>query len=384
MKIDMLSIPDKFSINKDDKKSVDSDEFLKVFTNGLLEESNKEEDSLSFKAEEEMESELISEILAIMNKLFLNQVNEGTNDTGNSDELLEKFNKLVGSEEFNIEGLKELNGGNQVEELLKALNLDGVKFSEELGSEKNLLNLLYKLIGKEEVKEELFIQNEKEVYIENGLNNQEVKINSLANYENYIDGLEVEKEYGLLDTGNFKHRNIIIEEKSTDIQGEFNLLNRIAYSVDNFNAEAKVEIPVLRSEFLETDIVNLVKYINNSSTQELNVKITPRELGEVNIKLLKSEESSELIITLTNKEAFKLIKENISDIEKQLSNLSLKIKDITVQVKNEVFSDLSGSFNEQFNKDSSKEDKRKNFNRNTFEEEEKQNIKEEANLNLLI
>ena len=129
---------------------------------------------------------------------------------------------------------------------------------------------------------------------------------------------------------------------------EFNTVYRNSTSND-------IPQPVteIRQEFITEDIIKSVKYMKNSDLEELNVKLNPRNLGEISIKLSKN------------------------------------IKDIVINVKSEnenLFSDnLNKEFNQdrRFNQNNSNKNK-KNNNQIIEELHNSEHNKDDDNLNILI
>lgn len=390
MKIDMLSMAANFTNSQDIKTEQGGKEFFKVLTQKIGNSHLEEGSNLETQGDDEMEDDLAALIAALINNF---SINDNKLDNGfNLKELNELVGNIQGTDLFSLEKLNELlseNQGNELQELFNNFNLELEKLEHLSKDDKN--NLFLKLLNKLEVgktsKESILVNHDLEVELE-ALNKGEADgSDTFIDYRKIINNMGMEGEDKLFEAGSFKHRNILVEEKPTNVQGELSLLNRIAFSSETITEGAKEVAPVIvRNEFLGPDVLKVVKYLSNNQIQELNVKITPKELGEVNIKLLKTEDNTELIITLTNKKAFEVIKANVNEIEKHLVNLDVKIKDVVVQVKSEVNSDFSGSFNEQFNKNNSREERQNNFSRNnsSFEEEEKPNSKDDSNINLLI
>lgn len=392
MKIDMLVMAVNFANGEDIKTDKGNEDFFKVLTNqieGSVDAEIKDVgEAKDIDCEYKSEDELIALMASILNSLGVIE-NTQTESLENAPELninLELVKEIVTKAQeikgFKLEELEQFFSGNEVEEFFSGLNLnlDDLPLSKE---ERNQLFL--KLLNKiGEGKEIANVDGEVEFKTEDANKFQNVTGES---FKDYKTSNEIQQDNdNLFGVGSFKHRNIIVEEKPSNPQGELSLLNRIAFSSNNITETTKEVAPVVvRNEYLGSDVLKVVKYISNNRIEELNVKITPRELGEVNIKLLKAEDNNELIITLTNKKAYELIKENVADIEKHLASLDIKIKEVVVQVKNEVFSDMAGSFNEQFSKNSSREGKKNNFPKEVSSlEEEQENQKDESNINLLV
>ena len=165
---------------------------------------------------------------------------------------------------------------------------------------------------------------------------------------------------------------------------EFNTVYRNSTSND-------IPQPVteIRQEFITEDIIKSVKYMKNSDLEELNVKLNPRNLGEISIKLSKNKEHSNLLITVDDNNILDLVNKNIEDIKKHLNDTDINIKDIVINVKSEnenLFSDnLNKEFNQdrRFNQNNSNKNK-KNNNQIIEELHNSEHNKDDDNLNILI
>lgn len=392
MKIDMLAMSVNFASGEDIKIDKGNGDFFKVLTNKIegsaSEEMTNIDETKDIDGENNAEDDLIALMASILNNLgtIENTQTATVEDipelTINLELVKNMALKAEETEGLNLENLEEVFKESEVEEFFSGLNLN----LDELDLSKEQKNQLFlKLLnGIREGKEASHIEGEAELKTEKFNKFQDITVESFMDYE--ASDKVMENEDKLFEVGNFNQRNIIVEEKPSNLQGELSLLNRIAFSSNNITEIPKEAAPVVvRNEFLGSDVLKVVKYISNNKIEELNVKITPRELGEVNIKLLKTEDNNELIITLTNKKAYELIKENITDIEKHLANLDIKIKEVVVQVKNEVFGDFSGDFNEQFSRNSPREEKKNNIAKEgSFFEEKQESQEDESNINLLV
>lgn len=378
MKIDMLSMAVNFKTLGDTKITQGSEAFSEVFTTKLDKGIWEEELTAEVQGEEEIEENIAAMLSSLLNNITLKD---------DSLELPVKIQDIEGFVEkiqqqgvITQENLKEVLGESNIEKFVNNLNLKDLGLNEE-DQNKLFLRVINKLKETVAVSEELNVEGEEQLKTYKG------DSAFTLDYTKNLSAVGIESEAKLFNQGSFKHRNIIVEEKSSNPQGELSLLNKIAFSTEDVSEVPRDTAPVVvRNQYLGPDVLKVVKYLSNNQIQELNVKITPKELGEVNIKLVKAEESNELIITLNNKKAFELIKDNVNEIEKHLATMEIKIKNVVVQVKNEVFSDFSGSFNEQFNKGNSRDERQNKFLKdgNSFEEEETTTKQDDSNINLLI
>ena len=78
--------------------------------------------------------------------------------------------------------------------------------------------------------------------------------------------------------------------KVNDSKNEINFLNNIAMTNNNANLEVKtenLEPQVVRSEYIANDIVESINYLKVNNLEEIKVKMNPKDLGELHIKIIK-------------------------------------------------------------------------------------------------
>lgn len=180
-----------------------------------------------------------------------------------------------------------------------------------------------------------------------------------------------------------------------DILGEKNN-NQIIFSPGvnttsgtNENAEVMTNPPVkeIRQEFIGDDVVKTVRYLKANGLEEINIKISPRELGEMTIKLIKHAEETKVAITISKDDVFDLVNKNVGDIVKHLNDLNIKVKEVSVDIKNDNQKFFSDNLNQEFERKNHQNQKRRNKNINNRIEDIEDSIEsrlDEDNLNILI
>lgn len=134
------------------------------------------------------------------------------------------------------------------------------------------------------------------------------------------------------------------------------------------------------------DTIKNIEYMKTNNIQELNVILKPKELGEMNIKLLQEHDGMKAILTVHSKEVFDIVNKNISDIKVHLENINVNVKDVVVNVQTDnTYS--NENFERNFsNNQNNREQQNKNNNNNRSLDIDDENIKEvtkEDNINLL-
>lgn len=369
-------------------------------------------------------SDSLSTFKDFISEFKLEDENSGTNTNNKEDvdESLILYNLIYTLyEKFNIaEKIDSLTDLENIKSSLNSkLNLN------EVENTKNILDAIENLHTSSESNYSLELNNNdmKEIInninylINEGINNSN-KINESLNslidkIKNQIKDLDKSSQedsmYENLDTVGILNQSKIDEYKSSKgTSNDIEYLENIVSADDNSYINSFVGInefntvyrnstsndipqPVteIRQEFITEDIIKSVKYMKNSDLEELNVKLNPRNLGEISIKLSKNKEHSNLLITVDDNNILDLVNKNIEDIKKHLNDTDINIKDIVINVKSEnenLFSDnLNKEFNQdrRFNQNNSNKNK-KNNNQIIEELHNSEHNKDDDNLNILI
>ncbi len=369
-------------------------------------------------------SDSLSTFKDFISEFKLEDENSGTNTNNKEDvdESLILYNLIYTLyEKFNIaEKIDSLTDLENIKSSLNSkLNLN------EVENTKNILDAIENLHTSSESNYSLELNNNDMKEIINNINylinegrNNSNKINESLNslidkIKNQIKDLDKSSQedsmYENLDTVGILNQSKIDEYKnSKGTSNDIEYLENIVSSDDNSYINSFVGInefntvyrnstsndipqPVteIRQEFITEDIIKSVKYMKNSDLEELNVKLNPRNLGEISIKLSKNKEHSNLLITVDDNNISDLVNKNIEDIKKHLNDTDINIKDIVINVKSEnenLFSDnLNKEFNQdrRFNQNNSNKNK-KNNNQIIEELHNSEHNKDDDNLNILI
>ena len=369
-------------------------------------------------------SDSLSTFKDFISEFKLEEENSGTN-TNNKEDVdasLILYNLIYTLyEKFNIaEKIDSLTDLENIKSSLNSkLNLN------EVENTKNILDAIENLHTSSESNYSLELNNNDMKEIINNINylinegrNNSNKINESLNslidkIKNQIKDLDKSSQedsmYENLDTVGILNQSKIDEYKSSKgTSNDIEYLENIVSADDNSYINSFVGInefntvyrnstsndipqPVteIRQEFITEDIIKSVKYMKNSDLEELNVKLNPRNLGEISIKLSKNKEHSNLLITVDDNNILDLVNKNIEDIKKHLNDTDINIKDIVINVKSEnenLFSDnLNKEFNQdrRFNQNNSNKNK-KNNNQIIEELHNSEHNKDDDNLNILI
>ena len=91
--------------------------------------------------------------------------------------------------------------------------------------------------------------------------------------------------------------------------------NSQVQNITKNDANSDVEVvkapTVINQQMINDDVIQTIRYVRANGIEEIKVKISPRELGDMVIKLTKDTElNSKVVIELTNKDAYELVNRN--------------------------------------------------------------------------
>lgn len=386
MKIDMLPMTVNNSLNNDNKIQKIKVEFLDILEN--------EVDNISFKDSQDEEIEIKDELLQVICSL----INSLNLNNGFNSEKIEKIDSSI--EGINLENLSELDTklndmnlsnseinyiNNKLEDIINRTVENFTKEIEEIDKSssfiKNNNNTENKLI--QAIKNSLENDSNKE----GNDNKLEKLINNNFNKIQYVEDSYLDKEKNILLRISESGGDNRLPTKDRDFSNnELNILNNISTFENNLSKAIEDSKPIeIRSDYVVEDIEQAIKYIKNNGVEDLTLKINPKELGELTIKLIKNKGENKVVITSSSSETFKLINENIKEIENHLINLDIKINQVSIEVKNYVQNDFLGDLNQQFNsRNDSKEERRSTFIKKENLDEEIEEKYQDGNIDLLI
>lgn len=394
MKIDMLSMAMNNSINNDKKTEKSETGFSSILEN--------EVDNIFFKdiqdEEVEIKDELLQIIYSLISKLNIN------NDVDSKK--IEELDSII--EKINPERLSELNtklDEDKIATVLNDINLNSSEIKLINNKLEDIINRTVESVRKEIKdihKSSLLIKDNSNTEIkliedikkglENNLNKEgngstvENLINNNFKQIRYVEGNYLDKDKNILLKISEGNSDTILPSKEIESgDNDLNILNNISNLEKNLMEDITDIKPVeIRSGYIVDDIGQAIRYLKNNGIEDLTLKINPKELGELTIKLIKSKGENKVIITSSSSETFKLINENIKDVESHLLNLDIKLSQVSVEIKNYGHGDFSGDLNQQFNRNTSKEERKNTFTNGKDSEEEINKVSEETNINLLI
>lgn len=359
---------------KDNKKSSEKIDkaFSKIFDKNIKQSSSKEKqgsykikdekskNTINDESKEEQEhkrklkkqaEEMLYSILGIFNQEdTMNKIKEKLkesidilDDLGSIEninkkevlnELLEKYNldhnglkRILGSfisldeDQENINAVKKLK--DDIESLLSKME----EFMKENSTDKaqNIKGLkkfkgLQKLKSIEEIKNSL---KQNLVSFKENKGNEELKNENSFLYS--INGDE--KDFLKVLTKDPK------EDKAISMDKVHLGLNKLSnLKIDNQEVAKQIKMPVINKYTFNNDIIKSIKFMNLNNLKELSVRIVPRELGELVIKVSVENGVMKANISSTTKETYQLLQNNTKEILSKLQGESIKVEEFSVDI----------------------------------------------------
>lgn len=118
------------------------------------------------------------------------------------------------------------------------------------------------------------------------------------------------------------------DDKFSKVSAFMNQFSNVSTNVQTI----KGEVQVINKNSFAADIVKSVQYMQNNNIKELTVKINPKELGEVVIRLSMENNIMKASISAKNKETYALLQSSLGDINNSLDNQNIKIQAFSVNI----------------------------------------------------
>ncbi|AVQ44359.1 TPA: flagellar hook-length control protein FliK [Clostridium sporogenes] len=255
-------------------------------------------------------------------KVLLNNLSEGN---GNKEQLLMEIKNILG-EEFNKLNFTDKNSLDK--DLLEAF-LNKLQMQIENDPNKEKLSLLKNIksemenISKEESNKlpvEPKIDISEPLVLEEETDSSNLKEN-ISKEEKLLKGLLEDKEQGTVEKINKTVNFMSHLKNSTDI--------------NELSSNETLGKLVINKNTMNADIIKSIKYMELNNVKDLTVKIMPKELGEVFIKLTMEGGIMKANIGATTKEAYNLLNANMQLIEDKLQNSGIKVQELSLNIYNE-------------------------------------------------
>lgn len=222
-----------------------------------------------------------------------------------------------------------------------------------------------------------------------GIKKVDSEIKSLKSYEELSVATNINKN-NLVDVNQkdtSKDEGLSILENIADKNGtDLSIINNKTFTQELATSKNPPAVTI-RASNIGDDFIKMVKYLKNNNIEEIKVNINPKELGDMTIKLLKDSEATKVFIHVGKEETFNMLNKNLNDINRHLSDLGIKAKDIVVEMKSNDQNFFSDNLSQEFSrKEEQKKQKRNSRSNgtavNSIEDIDEEKI-DESNLNIL-
>lgn len=139
--------------------------------------------------------------------------------------------------------------------------------------------------------------------------------------------LKEEKLLNEVLSGKKNSSNDTFNEKLTNVMTRFE-------NIKFDKASLPQEQPVIAKNNFNMDFVKTIKFMDVNNVQELSVKIIPRDLGEIVIRLTMDNGVMKANITAQNKETYNLLNSQLPAISNQLSEQNMTIQSFSLSLGN--------------------------------------------------
>ena len=178
--------------------------------------------------------------------------------------------------------------------------------------------------------------------------------------------------------------SILNDGEDKKVTTKFTLINN---SISSRNIE-KVDAPkVINRANMVEDIVKSVKYMDSNNIKELVVRINPKDLGEVAIRVVQEDGIMKANLKASSKETYSILSQNLGDIKRYLGEQNIKIQQVDISLYEDTTyfkEDFQGQAFNQERRESQSSNKQMEVSSSLIEEEFEENeVDMLSNINIL-
>lgn len=354
--IKMVNKPTDNTLPKDVKEDKSFKSVLDNEKNNII---KKDVDEVIDVMDEEVEEipENLMEQLSLIISLLPSIVEKLPNESINSEKVVESINNTFIKETDFVIDLGEnliVNDKNNLKDIQSILNefvrvldedimpnLDNQVLKEDLSKLENEIEVFNNILSSN-------IPNSDEKSVVGLKSIIKEKINVAESNSNIVVDKEIEDEVTHIP---------VVEEEASDNGSEFSkksfdneekVLNSIindgedkkvttkftlmSNNISSSNVE-KVEVPkVINRANMVEDIVKSVKYMTSNNIKELVVRINPKDLGEVAIRIVQEDGIMKANLKASSKETYSILSQNLGDIKRYLGEQNIKIQQVDISL----------------------------------------------------
>lgn len=357
--LDLIKMVNKPTDNTLPKDVKEDKSFKSVLDNEKNNITKKDVDEVIDVMDEEVEEipENLMEQLSLIISLLPSIVEKLPNESINSEKVVESINNTFIKETDFVIDLGEnliVNDKNNLKDIQSILNefvrvldedimpnLDNQVLKEDLSKFENEIEVFNNILSSN-------IPNSDEKSVVGLKSIIKEKINVAESNSNIVVDKEIEDEVTHIP---------VVEEEASDNGSEFSkksfdneekVLNSIindgedkkvttkftlmSNNISSSNVE-KVEVPkVINRANMVEDIVKSVKYMTSNNIKELVVRINPKDLGEVAIRIVQEDGIMKANLKASSKETYSILSQNLGDIKRYLGEQNIKIQQVDISL----------------------------------------------------
>lgn len=357
--LDLIKMVNKPTDNTLPKDVKEDKSFKSVLDNEKNNITKKDVDEVIDVMDEEVEEipENLMEQLSLIISLLPSIVEKLPNESINSEKVVESINNTFIKETDFVIDLGEnliVNDKNNLKDIQSILNefvrvldedimpnLDNQVLKEDLSKLENEIEVFNNILSSN-------IPNSDEKSVVGLKSIIKEKINVAESNSNIVVDKEIEDEVTHIP---------VVEEEASDNGSEFSkksfdneekVLNSIindgedkkvttkftlmSNNISSSNVE-KVEVPkVINRANMVEDIVKSVKYMTSNNIKELVVRINPKDLGEVAIRIVQEDGIMKANLKASSKETYSILSQNLGDIKRYLGEQNIKIQQVDISL----------------------------------------------------
>ena len=357
--LDLIKMVNKPTDNTLPKDVKEDKSFKSVLDNEKNNITKKDVDEVIDVMDEEVEEipENLMEQLSLIISLLPSIVEKLPNESINSEKVVESINNTFIKETDFVIDLGEnliVNDKNNLKDIQSILNefvrvldedimpnLDNQVLKEDLSKLENEIEVFNNILSSN-------IPNSDEKSVVGSKSIIKEKINAAESNSNIVVDKEIEDEVTHIP---------VVEEEASDNGSEFSkksfdneekVLNSIindgedkkvttkftlmSNNISSSNVE-KVEVPkVINRGNMVEDIVKSVKYMTSNNIKELVVRINPKDLGEVAIRIVQEDGIMKANLKASSKETYSILSQNLGDIKRYLGEQNIKIQQVDISL----------------------------------------------------
>lgn len=357
--LDLIKRVNKPTDNTLPKDVKEDKSFKSVLDNEKNNITKKDVDEVIDVMDEEVEEipENLMEQLSLIISLLPSIVEKLPNESINSEKVVESINNTFIKETDFVIDLGEnliVNDKNNLKDIQSILNefvrvldedimpnLDNQVLKEDLSKLENEIEVFNNILSSN-------IPNSDEKSVVGLKSIIKEKINVAESNSNIVVDKEIEDEVTHIP---------VVEEEASDNGSEFSkksfdneekVLNSIindgedkkvttkftlmSNNISSSNVE-KVEVPkVINRGNMVEDIIKSVKYMTSNNIKELVVRINPKDLGEVAIRIVQEDGIMKANLKASSKETYSILSQNLGDIKRYLGEQNIKIQQVDISL----------------------------------------------------